>query len=444
MQLRPDQIAAVEFGLKAGRWIDADTAGSGKTAVMARWLQESGAQRTLVVAPLQVQAHWRLQLMEWSGRHSILGNGGTPSKRQEARDYFQQFGGADALIVGYDAMRIDCDELLKMGFDTIVVDEAHKLKGRSSQQTRAARKLAKKATRLGLITGTPVMNAADELWSLLSMVRPEQYTSFWRWARSHFEIETPDFGWSLQPVQIVGAMLPGHDELIREETRPHLLMRDLTEGLPPVDETVLEIELAAEERKAYDALMKKDWAQLAGRVVQTTNAVSRMTRARQITSDWGSIEEQLPIGSKVAAAVQLVQEMEPRQVIVLAHYRAAAERLAEELGGVLYVGGMTERAKAKALCAFRCGDARVFAGTIGAVGEGIDGLQVAADLVLLDRDWTPARNEQVVGRIRRAGQRAERVRVHHIVAKDTTDAVAARALVRKESIIEALALAVPV
>jgi SNF2 family DNA or RNA helicase len=88
--------------------------------------------------------------------------------------------------------------------------------------------------------------------------------------------------------------------------------------------------------------------------------------------------------------------------------------------------------------AWRGSDGRqVLVGTIATLGEGIDGLQVARNLIMVDRDWTPARNEQAIGRLLRSGQK-NAVNVIHIVADDTVDEKVANALAAKEDVIKAV------
>jgi SNF2 family DNA or RNA helicase len=453
MELREYQREAVKFGLDAGRWVLALPPGSGKSFTTASWLyngwlNDGQPQRTLLVAPLQVQGHWRETLQAaWSVAEVVDGTG-TAKQRQRARDAAREANrGPLVMLLNYEAMRQDIDELIGLKFDTFVADEAHRLKGRGTQQSKAAAKIARRAERVCLITGTPVMNRADELWSLLHLLDPKTYTSFWRWAKEHFEIETPNYGWSLKPVMKVGALLEGHEALLREETRGRLLQRpmeDLIPDLPPVIETVLPVELSPAERKAYDTLIDKGWMQTPDEdVIVTPNAVSKMTRSRQIASDWGSINDALSHGSKVKATVSLVRDLldEGHQVVVLTEYREAAQRIAGEFAAALYIGGMGAFDKEVQLQLFQAGVANVFVGTIAAVGEGTDGLQVASHLVLHDRSWVPARNQQAIARLARSGQGADVVHVYHVTAANTVDDQIAKALAAKEDVIAALDLA---
>jgi SNF2 family DNA or RNA helicase len=150
-----------------------------------------------------------------------------------------------------------------------------------------------------------------------------------------------------------------------------------------------------------------------------------MVRHRQLASEWSALNEGLSAGTKVQTVVRLVQDIaEP--VVVFTAFKATARRLAEQVAAVgvtpvLFTGDETPEDRRRARDQFVAGQADVIIGTFGTMCEGVDGLQqVARHVVLLDRDWTPARNQQAVARVQRDGQ-TRPVVVHEIVAADTVD-----------------------
>lgn len=441
MELRPWQPEAVEFGLTANRWVLGDPPGAGKTITALTWLARSNAKRTLIVAPNAVLGQWRGAAWDWNDDRRTYVATSTPEKRALVYAGVARAVEPVTVITSYDLLRRDSAELLKLKFDTVIADEAHRLKDRKALQSKEATKLARRAERVCFATGTPVINEAEELWSYLHMLDPKGYPSFWKWARTHFDILTPTYGYGLQPVTEVGDMLPGHAELIREECRGLVLARtpeDIWPGKLKPTETVVEVELTAEERKAYTALTK-GWMQLGDEVVVASNAVARITRARQLSSDWRNLSSDLPAGSKTQAAIELARYLD-RPVLILAAFRGTAELIAEALGGSLYLGGMSAKDRTIAMETFRGGGTKAFVGTLAAVGEGLDGLQhTAADLIAVDREWSPFRNQQVVGRLDREGQ-TKPVNVWHVVAKDTVDQDVAKALAAKQTTIDTLDL----
>lgn len=430
-----------------GRAIFAYAPGTGKTATTVRWLAGKDLDCVLVVAPNgPVLTHWGHEAYDWGAIQTLIGTG-TPKQRIRAR---QVLNVGQGLIVNYETMRGDIDELIKIPWDAVVFDESHRLKNRNSLTYKAAKKLAGRVDRVMLVTGTPILNAAEELWASLSLLEPKVYRSFWRWADLHFHLVSMRRGRHLVREVCKNprcgkckgrGLLPGHAKLLRQELGNRLIQKPLAEllpDMPPVVETYFTVQLSAAERRQYDSMLKDAWMILGDELVVAINDVSKQTRLRQLASDWSAFGE-TTLGSKGKAAVSLVvEDMESEQVVIFAAYRETVATLCRAIpDSVAYHGGLTRLERDEAIQKFITGEARVLVGTIGTMSEGIDGLQVARNVIFLDRDWVPARNEQAVARLQRSGQLSS-VNVTHIVAENTIDAVVQQALVRKRSVVEAV------
>lgn len=445
VQLRPYQREAVDFLAAHGRAILAYPPGTGKTATVSSWLGGSlGVGTILVVCPNgPVLQHWAAELGRWGAVPAAIGTG-TPKLRKLAREWTVHEGGA--LVVNYETMRCDIDALTAIPWDAVVFDEAHRLKNRQAQTFAAARKLARRAPRLALVTGTPIMNSAEEIWTSLAMLDPKAYGSFWRWAEVLFDIG-PLLDARKRPVRSggklvmqVGAMKPGAAATIRAQLAGRIIRKPLSEllpDLPPVTETYLTVELSAPERRLYDSMLEKGWMELDGAITTAEYAITRSLRLRQLASDWTAFGG-AGLGAKGKAAVQRLDDLAPDQVLVLCAFQQTADAIAAAVDGAeAYHGGLSAVERADAIDAYRKGDVRVLVGTIATLGEGVDGLQCAHHMILVDRDWTPARNEQAIGREARSGQLWP-VNVLHLVAADSIDQVVAAALRRKESVVNAI------
>lgn len=430
------------------RSIYGDAAGSGKTLTSVMWAAQGGLTgnpRVLVLASGDTILDQWTQTVRDAGfvGHFVKGYGTKP-KRAAARAELRDDRRATGLVLNYEALRFDIAELLTLGFDTIICDEAHHLKGRRNAVYFAVEKLARRAERILHVTGTPILNHAEEAWSLLHLIDPRTYSSFWRWARAHFDIEVTDFhGKAPRPIRLVRDLKPGQDEVLRAQLAPYLVQRDfdtLFPDAPPVSITEVGIDLGPAERAMYDELVRRSWTQVGDELLLTENAVAKVTRLRQLTSSWATLmsDPEHP-GAKIEAARKIdAAKVGDEQVLLLSAYQDTAMRLAHEVPGAEYMHGKTrKRERDQILDRFKRGETRALSATIGVLGEGVDGLQVCRNLIQLDRDWTPARNDQVLHRVRRGGQERE-VRAWYLIGNNTIDQAVSTALTHKTAIIESL------
>lgn len=447
--LMPHQVDGLDA--LAARAILGDAAGGGKTVTSLVWadgVSDPVYGKVLVLATgEEIMEQWLAQAELWTPRPYVKG-WGTKAKRETARrDTALEAGG---LVLNYEAMWRDVDALIEVGFDTIICDEAHHLKNRTSATYKALDKLARRSTNLLLVTGTPILNHAEELWSMLHLIDPARWSSFWRWAKEHFDIEVTDFhGTAPSPIRLVKGLKPGHEDVLRAELHEFLLARDYDTIFPGTPTPILHevnVQLSEAEREHYNELVRRSWTRVGDELIVTENAVAKTTRLRQLTSSWAAFDEDAEHpGAKVQAAVELVGRLKDAdKILVLSAYQSTAERVTAELNKVALMGlaatihGNTpKRERRGVLAKFKEGGIRVLSATIGVLGEGVDGLQVADTLIQLDRDWTPARNEQVLARLRRGGK-TRQVTAFYIVADRTVDEAVSRALSSKTEIIQSL------
>lgn len=443
--LRPYQQEAIDFLTANKRALLALPPGVGKTATIAGWLAGSPSQTgpLLVVCPNgPVLGHWHNEMWKWGRIYSFTATGDKKKRQAAVENAMRRVRmdeGATAVITNYECMRNDIDALLEIPWSAVVFDESHRLKNRKSLVFKAAGKLARRAEHVALVTGTPILNSADELWTSLHMLRPDRYKSFWRWAEHHFDVV--DARYRGRRVREIGDLKLGHDTMLRQELEKVLISKPLSlilPDLPAVTETYLSVNLSSAERQMHDDMSKNFWMEHGGQLVTAPTKITQSLRLRQLASDWTAFGGE-GLGAKAKAAVDLVNDLGDEQVVIFCSFRSTVDAICGALGpsAAPFHGGLSAFDRQLGLETFATGMARVIVGTFGVMSEGIDGMQVARNAIFVDRDWVPARNEQAVARLQRSGQRSA-VNVTHLVATDTIDDVVAEALRRKRSVIKAV------
>ena len=211
-RLREFQRAGVDYLRVAGSALLADDMGLGKTVQILALLDE--LRRTgdglpaLVVCPKSVKLNWAREAAAWLPRaNSYVIGGGAAGRRSALLDASED---PDALVmVSFDALRshsrlapygsirlrrcrecgnvetqvqpsmceVHPQELNWMPFKTVIIDEAHRIKDPSAKQTRAAWAVghSDSVRRRFALTGTPIGNAPDDLWSIMHFLAPDEH-----------------------------------------------------------------------------------------------------------------------------------------------------------------------------------------------------------------------------------------------------------------------------
>ncbi|HLL23396.1 MAG TPA: DEAD/DEAH box helicase, partial [Kofleriaceae bacterium] len=208
----------------------ADDMGLGKT-IQALAVLPKG-KRTVVVAPTSVLFNWLAELKKFRPDLVVATYHGT----RRAID-----PSADVLLTSYPILRNDSDVLAQIHWDIAILDESQTIKNPDSQVARAAYRL-KSAWKLTL-SGTPIENRLEELWSQIHFTNPGLLGG-----RGDFAER-----WAT-PIQDGD---PNAAARLRERIRPFVLRRLKTEvarELPPRTEAVMYVELDETERATYDAI----------------------------------------------------------------------------------------------------------------------------------------------------------------------------------------------
>ena len=176
-ELRPFQRAGVAYALGARRLFLADEQGLGKTVQALATLESDDAYPAVVVCPASLKLNWRREIEHWLPHRSVTVVSGTGSVADAA----------EITVINYEIVHAHRVRLALRRPHALVLDESHYIKNPRAKRTQAVRKLAEAlqpdALRMAL-TGTPVMNHAEELIAQLRVIgRLEDFGSGARFAR---------------------------------------------------------------------------------------------------------------------------------------------------------------------------------------------------------------------------------------------------------------------
>ncbi len=381
----------------------ADDMGLGKTLQTLCVLQG----RTLVVAPTSVLHHWADELRRFRPDLRVSMYHG-PQRTLTAT--------ADVTLTTYAILRLDADTLAQTTWDTVVLDESQAIKNPDSQVARAAYGL-RANFRLAL-TGTPVENRLDELWSQLHFLNRGLLGG-----RQAFQerYERP-----------IAAGQPGLAAHLREKLKPFVLWRrkrEVAPELPPRTDVVLHCVLSDSERVVYDTVRAATLANVvalldAGGSVLA--ALEALLRLRQACCHPGLLPgHTASTSTKVSLVMECLEEAvaDGHKALVFSQWTALLDRIEPHLraAGLAFTRlDGTTRDRASVVHSFQDeAGPPIMLVSLRAGGTGLN-LTAADHIFLLDPWWNPAVEDQAADRAHRLGQ-TRPVLVYRLVAKDTVE-----------------------
>jgi SWI/SNF-related matrix-associated actin-dependent regulator of chromatin subfamily A-like protein 1 len=415
--LQPFQWAGVRYALDVRRTFLADEQGLGKTVEALATLEADDAYPAVVICPASLKLNWERETKRWLPHREV--------SVVEGRSAVPHAG--DITILNYEIVAAHREELARLHPKALVVDESHYAKNPQAKRTQAVRRLAgtldDSALRLAL-TGTPVLNHADELISQLRVIgRLEDFGSGARFSR---QFQGP----------LTEERLHWH---LRRRCFVRRLKSEVLPQLPPKRRVVVpvaldnkrEYRLAEEDVISWLREQPLDLSELNARIAATLRA----ERLAQLTT-----LQRLAARGKLNAALQWIADFlesgEP--LVVFARHvdvqRAVLERFpdAAHLLGADAIGERDD-----AVRAFQRPDGpQLIVCATRVAAQGIT-LTRASNVAFLELEWTPAMHDQAEDRTHRIGQR-DAVTAWYLLAADTIDETMAELVEAKRSHISAV------
>jgi superfamily II DNA/RNA helicase len=400
----------------------ADEMGLGKTVqavaaaeVLAR---RRGVTRVLVVCPASLKAEWEEQIARFTERpaRSVFGPRQARLTAYREPSFFN--------IVNYEQVLADATEInALLAPDLVILDEAQRIKNWQTKTAREVKKL--RSPYAFVLTGTPLENRIDELYSIVQYLDPELLGPLFRFNREFYVLDERGRPTDYQNLAA-----------LRDRVAPVMLRRrkaDVETELPGRTVTNYFVAMADEQRARYDEFAMKAARLLAVaqrralRPEEFEQLQKWLACMRMICDTPAILDPECRISPKLEELERVLADLlaEPHaKVIVFSEWERMLEmvrELAREMGveAAWHTGSVPQRRRRAEINRFKQDPhCRLFLSTdSGSVGLN---LQVASAVVNVDLPWNPAKLEQRIARAWRKGQ-ARSVTVVNLVAEDSIE-----------------------
>ncbi|MDR3515878.1 MAG: DEAD/DEAH box helicase [Azospirillaceae bacterium] len=441
--LRPYQRQGLDWLQTLGRaglgGILADDMGLGKTIqTLAHILCEKEAGRLvhpcLVVAPTSVIVNWRAEAARLAPGLRVLTLHGP-----DRMPAFEGIAAHDLVLTTYPLLVRDRALLLEQAWHIVVLDEAQVIKNPQSQAAQVAVQLV--ARQRLCLTGTPLENNLDELWSLFRFLIPGLLGE-----RAAFQ----------QQFRIPIEREDDHERraLLARRVRPFLLRRtkpQVAADLPTKTEIREHIDLGGAQRDLYETIRVAMDQRVRSEVAAKGLARSRIVildallKLRQACCDPRLVKlpaaADVTVSAKLDRLMEMIRELvaEGRRILVFSQFTSMlalihAEMVKAGIGSVSLTGATRDRAAPVAR--FQAGEVPVFLISLKAGGTGLN-LTAADTVIHYDPWWNPAVERQATDRAHRIGQ-DKPVFVYKLVTVGTVEESILALQARKQALADAI------
>jgi SNF2 family DNA or RNA helicase len=409
--LRPYQVEGVQWlerlRLMYLNGILADDMGLGKTvqaiAAITQNQNKNKDAHSLIVCPTSLLYNWKEELHRFNPKLRAIVIDGIPNQRKKVLTKMADY---DVVITSYTLLQKDIETYSQMAFSYAILDEAQHIKNRGTRNAKSV-KMIQAAHRL-ILTGTPIENSLDELWSLMDYLMPGFLSTYDRFVENY--------------IRVTGEQQAQNIEYLRKKVSPFILRRmksDVLHDLPPVSELVYHCQLSdvqLELYKSYAASARDELVKLVERdgfdKVQI-HVLATLTRLKQICCHpaiFAKEKAEPGDSSKYDMLLELLQTLveSKHKTVIFSQYTRMLHIMREdfEQRGIpfSYLDGSSKN-RLEIVKEFNENPKiPVFLVSLKAGGTGLN--LVGADTVIhYDMWWNPAVENQATDRVHRIGQK---------------------------------------
>lgn len=464
----PHQLEGVRRMLRQQSLILADDMGLGKTLqaltvyagdVMRSTPEQPWAQNAIVICPAGLLGNWYDEIKNFT-RFPVMICGVeydqrgiakklTPAQRARQLDTFVDIPGPKIMVANYEMLVQHVEDFNAMSFSHRFADEAHLIKNFKAKRTKAWHAL--KAPRTFPMTGTPMLNKVDELWSLLHSVAPMEFPSYWSFV-SRYAV----FG-GYKNKSITGIK---NEKEVRERLSRWMLRRMKSEvlNLPDVQIIRHTVDLHPDQRRIYEQIKNELQVERVNldNPEDIENALTKFLRLKQVcgtTITFNGKDQSAKLDSVIEDVLQVSNN--GHRCVVFTQFRDVLEQFAQRLDKaspttkIWELHGDVDKADRQKIVKDWGGSNGVGVDSLGnriefgnvivcmlqVAGVGLN-MTAARHGFFIDKLFTPGMNQQAIDRMHRIGaDDTQPVQIHEYMCRGTIESRVEQILKTKSNLI---------
>lgn len=435
----PYQAEGIQFGLEKKRVLIGDEPGLGKTLQSIGIVDTANAYPCLVICPSSLKINWQREFEKFTDKSAMV----LDNSVQATWGYLLKMGVHQVAIVNYESLRkyfvwdikgnkksfrlkdVVFNPAIKL-FKSIIIDESHRVKDPSAQQTIFTKGLSFDKKWVTLLTGTPVVNRPEDLIAQLSILdRLDEFGGATQF-RADFCTDPRDKdAMPAVPLRLLSEKLYETCMIRREKKK-------VLSQLP--DKTRTELYVDISNREQYNTAAT-DLATYLEKYTECTDWEIRRKMRMEALVKFMTLRA-LATKGKVAQAIDFIKTFleNDKKLIVFCSLHEVVDELRKAFPKAVTVTGRDSAInKQAAVDAFQTNEnTRLIICSIKAAGVGLT-LTAASDVAFIELAWTYADCCQCEDRAHRIGQK-DNVNCYYLLGRETIDNTIYSLIHRKKSI----------
>lgn len=400
-----------------------DQPGTGKTIQTVSMTRLKNAKKVLIFCPVSMKQTWFEEIAKWSPGSTAVIVGGTPTQRLE-----QWAQDVTYYICNYHLLLRDLDSMQLKQWDYILADEATSLANPKSKTVHNLKKI--KSVGKIAMTGTPLSNKVEDVWSIFDWTHPGLLGSYWQFLDEYCTKDK--FG------SVTGYKNLQKLQQILEPYMIRRLKRDVLTELPPKLYNNIYVDFTPDEQKLYNAIVDECMLELKESGMMNQNnlsqAIVKLVRLSQMADS-----AELITGERVSSKCDALKELlevalaNGEKALIFTQFKEMALILERELAQykpLMIAGGVSAEDRDKNRVMFQEDDEHKILIMTSAGSMGLN-LQRASVVVHYDMPWSIAMTEQREDRAHRNGQLGN-VTVYRMLVRDSIDEYKLKVLHKKK------------
>ena len=414
----------------------ADDMGLGKTLqaiVAVTQFNKKKRAPSVIVCPTSLLYNWKEEFSKFNPKLKVIVVDGIPSQRKKMIEAVNDF---DIVVTSYSLLQKDIDHYQQNQFSYMILDEAQHIKNRGTRNAKSVKQVV--AEHKMILSGTPIENSLEELWSLFDFLMPGFLSTYDRFVEKY--------------IRVTGEEQMKNLQYLRKKVAPFILRRmkaDVLEDLPPVSEIVYHCQLSKTQHELYKSYAESARDELVKLVERDgfdkvqIHVLATLTRLKQICCHPAIFAKEAPEegdSAKYEMLLELLQTLVEgnHKTVIFSQYTKMLQimRVDFEQMGIrfVYLDGSSKN-RLDIVNQFNNDPSiSVFLVSLKAGGTGLN--LVGADTVIhYDMWWNPAVENQATDRVYRLGQK-QSVSVYKLVTLSTIEEKIVEMQSRKKGLVK--------